>query len=563
MGLGGMDIEREILETDILIVGAGPAGLAVAYKLAQLVTADDSMEMPEILLMEKAAYVGSHSLSGAVMDPRGIAELIPDFAAKGAPLEAPVSGEAMYYLSEKGATKVPYLPPSVSNHGNFVISLNKFTGWMAEQVEALGIDIYAGLAGYDLLVEDGKVTGVQTVDMGLDKDGGQKSNFEPGSLIKAKVTVLCEGVHGSLARHAFEKIPELTADSQPQSYLTGVKEVWEVPEGRIKAGQVIHTLGWPQPKNEYGGSWMYGMSDTMVSVGYAVGLDSPDPTNDPHMKFQRFKTHPLVKKILEGGQMLHYGAKTIPDAGLHAMPKLYHDGLMLCGDSAGLLNPLKLKGIHTAIKSGIAAAETLYDAVKNDDFSRHTLKGYDDRFKKSWAYKELYKVRNFHSGFKNGLYSGMFHGAIQILTGGGGLFDNRPHKRDHEYMLKISDYKARFSMEPKKVEVKFDNKYLFDKLTDVYKSGTQHEEHQPSHLVIADYDICNNKCTEEYGNPCQHFCPAQVYEMVDDPDREGKKKLQLTPSNCVHCKTCDIADPYQVIRWVTPQGGEGPNYTNC
>lgn len=558
-----MDIEREILETDILIVGAGPAGLALAYKLAQLVSEDDSVEMPEVFLMDKGSYIGAHSMSGAVMDPRGIAELIPDFVDKGAPLESPVTSEAMYYLTEKGALKFPFLPPALNNHGNYVVSLNKFTGWLAEQAEALGVDIYAGLAGYDLLVEDNKVTGVQTVDLGLDKEGNPRSNFEPGSLIKAKVTVLCEGVHGSLTRHAFEKIPDLVKDCQPQSYLTGVKEVWEVPAGRVKAGQVIHTLGWPQPKNEYGGSWMYGMSDTMVSIGYAVGLDSPNPANDPHQKFQLFKTHPAVKKILEGGQMLHYGAKTIPDAGYYSIPKLYHDGLLLCGDSAGMLNPQKLKGIHTSIKSGILAAETLFEAVKHGDFSTKILKGYEDRFNKSWVKDELYKVRNFHAGFKGGLFAGLFHAVMQILTGGRGLFDHREHKRDHEYMLKIAEYKNRFGSEPKKAELKLDNKYLYDKLTDVYKSGTQHEEHQPSHLVISDFDICNNRCTEEYGNPCQHFCPAQVYEMVDDTDRPGRVKLQLTPSNCVHCKTCDIADPYQVIRWVTPQGGEGPNYTNC
>ncbi len=558
-----MEIEREILETDILVVGAGPAGLALAYKLAQLVSNDDSVEMPEVLLMDKGAYIGAHSLSGAVMDPRGLAELIPDFIEKGAPVESPVTSEAMYFLTEKRAFKFPYLPAALNNHGNYVVSLNKLSGWLAEQVEALGIDIYAGLAAYDLLVDNGRVTGVQTVDMGLDKDGTPKSNFEPGSIVQAKVTVLCEGVHGSLTRQAFEKIPDLVKNCQPQSYLTGVKEVWEVPTGRIKAGQVIHTLGWPQPRHEYGGSWLYGMSDTMVSVGYAVGLDSPDPTNDPHMKFQRYKTHPLIKKILEGGQMLHYGAKTIPDAGFYSIPKLYHDGLLLCGDSAGLLNPQKLKGIHTAIKSGILAAETLFEAVKKDDFSPAVLQGYETRFNQSWLKDELYKVRNFHAGFKGGLYAGLFHGAIQIFTGGRGLFDRRQHRRDHEYMLKIADYNRRFGHEPKKVEVKFDNKYLFDKLTDVYKSGTQHEEHQPPHLVISDYDICNNRCTEEYSNPCQHFCPAQVYEMVDDEKRPGKKKLQLTPSNCVHCKTCDIADPYQVIRWVTPQGGEGPNYTNC
>lgn len=556
-----MGIEREVLDTDILIVGAGPAGLACAFKIAELIE-KESLNMPEILVMDKGSYVGAHSLSGAVMDPKGIAELIPDYKEKHAPLESEVSSEAMYYLKENSAIKFPFMPSSLNNHGNYIISLNKFTGWMAEQVEAKGIDIYAGLAGYELLVEDSKVTGVQTVDMGLDKEGKPKSNFEPGSIIKAKITILCEGVHGSLTRQAFEKIPSLREKSLPQVYLTGVKEVWEVPEGRIKAGQVIHTIGFPQPSYEYGGGWIYGMSDKMVSVGYAVGLNSPDSTNDPHMKFQRYKTHPLLKKILSGGKMLHYGAKTIPDNGYYSMPRLYADGLLLGGDSAGFLNPQKLKGVHLAIKSGIMAANTIIDGLKANDFSSTVLRKYQERFDNSWAKEELYKSRNFHAGFKGGLFSGLFHAAIQIATGGRDLFDRRVNKKDYEYMLTIENYRKRFGHDPLKKTVKFDNEYTFDKLTDVYKSGTMHEEEQPSHLQISDFDICNNRCTEEYGNPCQHFCPAHVYEMVDDPDRPGKQKLQLTPSNCVHCKTCDIVDPYQVIRWVTPQGGEGPNYTN-
>ncbi len=554
-----MDIEREILETDILIVGAGPAGLATAYKIAKLVEAQ-SLEMPEILLIDKAAYAGAHSLSGAVMNPRGIAELIPDFKELGAPLEAEVTADSMHYLFKNSSLKFPFMPPSLHNHGNYVISLNKFTTWLAEQVEALGIDVYAGLAGYELIIADGKVTGIQTVDMGLDKEGEKRSNFEPGSIIQAKVTILCEGVHGSLTRHAFEKITELLENSIPQTYLTGVKEVWEVPEGRINAGDVIHTIGYPQPLNEYGGGWIYGMGENKVSVGFAVGLNSPNPMNDPHMKFQQYKMHPVVKKILEGGSMLHYGAKTMPDNGYYSMPKLYHDGLMLCGDSAGFLNPAKLKGVHLAIKSGIMAAETAVEALQADDFSQKTLAGYKTKFDNSWAKTEMYQSRNFHAGFKSGLIPGMIHASIQMLTGGGGLFDRKESKRDHEYMLTKDEYMQEFGVEPSKASLKFDNEYLFDKLTNVYKSGTMHEEEQPSHLQITDFDICNTKCKEEYGNPCQHFCPAQVYEMVEDG---ADTKLQLTPSNCVHCKTCDIADPYQVIRWVTPQGGEGPNYTNC
>ncbi|RME21763.1 MAG: electron transfer flavoprotein-ubiquinone oxidoreductase, partial [Candidatus Zixiibacteriota bacterium] len=376
-----------------------------------------------------------------------------------------------------------------------VVSLNKLTGWLAEQVEAAGVDVFAGLAGYELLVENGRVAGIRTVDMGLDKEGNPKPNFEPGSIIKAKVTVLCEGVHGSLTKQAFAKIPGLRDGVLPESYLTGVKEVWEVQPGRIKAGQVIHTVGWPQPSRDYGGGWVYGMSDTKVSVGYAVGLDSPDPTNDPHHRFQLYKSHKLLRAILEGGQMLHYGAKTIPVGGYYAMPKLYHEGLLLCGDSAGMLNASRLKGIHLAMKSGMLAAETLFAALNADDFSEKRLSAYHDKFQASWAREELWRSRNFHAGFKGGLWAGLFHAAMQTITGGRGLFDRREVKPDSANMLTIADYTARYGKPPAPLELKFDNTYFFDKTTDVYKSGTSHEEHQPSHLVIADTDICNNRCT--------------------------------------------------------------------
>lgn len=556
------EIEREEIEVDVLIVGAGPAGLACGYQLAKKFK-DTGAEPPEIVIIEKAEEVGRHSLSGAVMDPRGIAELMPDYLEQGMPFEAKTSKDSMHYLSQSGSFKVPIMPPGLSVHGMYVVSLNKLTAWLAEKVEELGVNIFTGTGGYELLVENGKVVGVQTVDMGRGQDGKPRDNFEPGSILKAKVTVLSEGVRGSLTKQAYSKLG-IGEGKLPHSYLTGVKEIWEVPEGRISAGEVIHTFGYPQPNDEFGGGFIYGMSDTSVSIGFASALNAANPTTDPHMKFQLYKTHPFVKKILDGGKMVRYGAKTIAEGGYYAMPKFYHDGLLVIGESAGLLNAQRLKGIHLGIKSGMMAADTIHECLSADGasdgvLSESALSAYKKRFDTSWAHDEMYRVRNFHAGFEDGLWMGMIHTAFQTITGGRGLFDRRVTKADHEHVLTLEEYRKKYGSEPVKESVKFDNSYTYDKLTDVFNSGTMHEEHQPSHLVVADYDICNTKCTVEYGNPCQHFCPANVYNMVDDEARPGKKKLQLTPSNCVHCKTCDIADPYQIITWVVPEGG-GPNY---
>jgi electron-transferring-flavoprotein dehydrogenase len=557
-----MEIQRETLEVDILVVGAGPAGLSFGYHLVNLINqSGGKVSMPEIMIIDKGSYAGAHALSGAVMNPKGIKELMPDFLDKGFPYEKEVGPDSLYYLTEKSSIKFPFLPKPFHNTGNYIISLNKVAGWMAEQVEAVGINIFPSTGGFELLIEDGAVAGVRTVDLGLDKEGHPKSNFEPGSYLKAKVTVLAEGVHGSLTKEAIEKL-NLRDGKLPQNYLTGVKEVWEIPEGRLRDGEVIHTFGWPQPGEEYGGGFIYGMGGKMAAVGYAVGLSSPNPANDPHYKFQLFKMHPLVRRIFEGGTMLHYGAKTIPEGGYYAMPRLYHDGMLIIGDAAGFLDSQRLKGIHLAIKSGMLAAETVFEALGKNDFSAKTLRNMEDRFENSWAKEELFAVRNFHAGFDDGLFMGLVNSGVQMITGGRGLFDRAVTHPDYMHIMPLKEYIARKGEDDVRKALKFDNKYTFDKLTDVYHSGTKHEEEQPSHLVISDYDICNTKCAETFGNPCQHFCPAQVYEMVDDPDNPGKRKLQLTPSNCVHCKTCDIADPYQVIKWVTPEGGGGPNYTN-
>ncbi len=558
-----MDIQRETLDVDILVVGAGPAGLAFGLHLAELVKKSGGVvAMPEVVIIEKGSYPGAHSLSGAVLDPRALKKLIPDYLDRDMPYEKKAGRDSLYYLTENSRVKFPFMPKPFNNDGNYIISLNKFTGWLAEMVEAAEINIFPGTGGIELLIEDNRVVGVRTVDMGLDKDGNPKDNFEPGSILKAKVTVLTEGVRGSLTREACTKL-NLDEGKMPQQYLTGVKEIWEIRPGRLQDGEIMHTFGWPLPSEDYGGGFVYDMGGNMAAVGYAVGLNSSNPTNDPHFRFQQFKTHALVKKIFEGGKMLHYGAKTIPEGGYYSMPRLYHDGLLLAGDSAGFLNAQRLKGVHLAMESGMMAAETVFEALKKDDFSAATLKTMQDIFEQSEAAQELYQVRNFHAGFEDGLYAGMIQAGLQMITKGRGLVDRRVVEPDYEHMKKLNEYITDRGVNAVKHDMKFDNEYLFDKLTDVYHSGTKHEEEQPSHLVIADFDICNNQCTEEYGNPCQYFCPAQVYEMVEDEQNPGKKKLQLTPSNCIHCKTCDIADPYQIITWVVPEGGGGPNFTNC
>ncbi|HHI01981.1 MAG TPA: electron transfer flavoprotein-ubiquinone oxidoreductase [candidate division Zixibacteria bacterium] len=560
-----MDIEREVLDVDILVVGAGPAGLSFGYYLANLIKKSEGrVSMPEIVIADKGSYPGAHSLSGAVLNPRSLQELMPDYLEKEVPFEKKVHTDSMLFLTEKSEFRLPFLPESLKNDGNYIISLNKFSSWLAEQVEAMEINIFPETGARELVVENGRVTGVQTVDLGLDKEGNPRSNFEPGSIIKAKVTILAEGVHGSLTKQAYSKL-DIGSGRLPQAYLTGVKEVWEIPDGRLGDGEIIHTFGWPLPLEEYGGGFVYDMGGNMAAVGFAVGLNSPNPTNDPHFIMQKFKLHPAIRRIFHGGKMLHYGAKTIPEGGYFAMPKLYHDGLLLIGDSAGFLNSQKLKGIHLAIKSGMLAAETVFEALEKDDFSAATLKGMENRFEDSWVREELYKVRNFHAGFEDGLLAGLVHSGLQMITGGRGIFDRRQTAPDFKHMMPIVEYIARKGDEAVEKNLKFDNEYIFDKLTDVFRSGTKHEEDQPPHLVIADPDICNTRCAEEYGNPCQYFCPAQVYEMVEDEKDEGnpgQKRLQLTPSNCIHCKTCDIADPYQIITWVTPEGGGGPNYTN-
>ena len=566
-----MDVEREVLEVDVLIVGAGPAGLSCAYRLKELIdqheekraagddSTDKDLSETMIAVIEKGAHVGAHSLSGAVMDPKGLQELIPDYIEKGAPLEKKVEDDTLYYLTASGKFAMPWLPKTMHNQGYNIISLNRLISWLGERVEEKEVDILTGAGGAEVLYDGDRVVGVRTDDKGKDKEGNPKENFEPGADIQAKVTVLAEGVRGSLTKAHVRKL-NLDAGKNPQSYVTGVKEVWEIPEGRLVKGTVIHTLGFPLNTRTFGGGFIYTMNDNMLSIGLAVGLNYRNPLTDPHNLFSKFKTHPFVKSLLEGGKMLRYGAKVIPEGGYFSMPKSYGDGFLIIGDSAGFLNSQRLKGIHLAIKSGIMAAETIFESLVADDFSEKKLEPFNTRFEKSWAKDELWKVRNFHQAYENGLFSGMLHTGLQMITNGRGTREKYEIREDHTYMKMVKAYFGQDTVDPKHDRISHDGKLTWNKLDDVYYSGTKHEEDQPPHLVIADYDICNTKCVEEYGNPCQHFCPADVYEMEEDDN--GGKHLKLNPSNCVHCKTCDIVDPYGNITWTVPEGGGGPNYSD-
>jgi electron-transferring-flavoprotein dehydrogenase len=541
--------ERESLEVDVLIVGGGPAGLAAAYHLRKL-NKDLS-----IAVLEKGKEIGAHIISGAVMDPRGINELMPDWKEKGAPVEKPVDEDHVLFLTKGRKFELPIIPGPLQNHGNYIISLNKFSRWFGGEVEKSGVDIFAGFAGADLLIEGDTVVGVRTGDKGVDKNGKPKSNFEPGIDIRAKITILAEGSCGSLTKQLVRRF-SLDRDRNPQVYTIGVKEVWDVPKEKKTGGRVIHTMGWPLRNEEFGGGFIYNMSDGRVSIGLVIGLDYLDPGLDPHQRFQEFKTHPYIKSILEDGTLYSYGAKTIPEGGYWAQPQYYFNGGLIIGDAAGFLNAMRLKGIHLAFKTGMLAADAAHEAIQANDFSANKLKRFQESIEKSWVKDELWKVRNFHQSFEHGFFVGMMHTGLQMVTGGRGLHNRYRNKPGHTRMRQLKEYYDGHI--PPVVDPTYDRKLTFDKLTDVYHSGTAHDEDQPCHLHILQPDICHPRCTQEYGNPCQFFCPAAVYEMAENGS--GGLRLQINFSNCVHCKTCDIMDPYEIINWVTPEGGDGPGY---
>ncbi|MGH9469056.1 MAG: 4Fe-4S dicluster domain-containing protein [Terriglobia bacterium] len=555
-----MDAEK--LEADVLIVGAGPAGLSCALRLAELCKsgapapgAAPVLAPERIFVVEKGAEIGAHSLSGAVLDPRALRELVPDFEAQGAPLGAPVSADSVFYFTRRSQFKLPVNPPFLRNHGNYIISLNRFTKWLGERAERAGVSLFPGFSGMEVLCEGERVVGVRTEDKGVDRQGRPKPNFQPGYELRAKITILAEGPHGSLSKQLTSRF-SAGAQPNPQTYALGLKELWEIPAGRIQPGQVVHTAGWPLGSHQFGGGFIYAPSETQLSLGLVVGLDYDDPRFDPYEAFQRWKTHPKLAALLAGGRMLRYGAKTIPEGGYFSVIPTLCEGALIIGDSAGLLNSQRLKGIHLAMKSGMLAAETTYEALAAGDVSRARLESFDRAWKASWAGRELWRVRNYRQGFQGGMWRGMAHAALGLVTGGRGLRARRCSQPDHTHMRMLAESASAAGSSDR---FKPDGVLTFDKLEDVYHSGAHHEEDQPSHLKIADFNVCNNICVREYGNPCQHFCPAAVYEMEENADGSSRR-LKLNPSNCVHCKTCDIEDPYQIITWVCPEGGDGPQY---
>jgi electron-transferring-flavoprotein dehydrogenase len=546
-------MQREQLEAEVLIVGAGPAGLACALHLANLIKEHNSsgakpeLSAENIYVLEKGREIGAHQLSGAIMNPKALAELVPGFE-KSAPLDCAVTDSAALIFTEKHSYRVPITPPPFNNAGNYVISLSKLVKWLGGLVEATGVNVFKEFGAAELIYQGDGVAGVITEDKGLDKNGKPKDNYTPGYELRAKITVLAEGTRGSLTKKLVEK--KHLGNINPQSYGIGIKELWDIQPGKVQPGYVAHTLGWPVSSKMYGGGWIYGLTNNRVSIGLVVALEYENPRFDPHAVFQTWKTHPFLRTILEGGKLVRYGAKSLPYGGWYAMPRNYLDGALIVGDSGSFLDSQRLKGVHLAMKSGMLAAETILEALKKGDYCAGALKLYQEKIGKSYIKDELWKVRNFHQSFRNGLLEGFFYSGLQEITGGAGLID--PMRAHEGYQA----YRPIYGR-PAPERFKGDGKLTFDRLTDVYHSGTRHEEDQPCHLKVLDLNICSTTCVEEFGNPCQYFCPAAVYEMV----KEGTaQKLKINFANCVHCKTCDIADPYQIIDWTVPEGGGGPNY---
>ena len=569
-------VEREELEFDVLFVGAGPSNLAGLWRLLDLIEAHNAipgahkMEGLTIGLIEKGDEIGDHAFSGAVLDPAALAELCPDYLERGFPCEGTVKEEEVWLFTQRSGFRAPVPPPFLRNHGNPIVSLSRMVRWMAgetEKREVPGVDVMLlpGFAGIKVLWEDGRVAGVQTADKGVNADGSPRSNFEPGNCLKAKVTVFGEGPRGHLARELDEVLQLQAGAVNPQLFETGAKEIWEIQDGRVPEGFVLHSTGWPQADGESGGSFVYRMGGNRLAVGYVVSLDTRDPFADAHLALQKFKTHPRIKPMLEGGRMVQYGAKALAIGGWHSMPRLAFAGGMLVGDAAQMVNAARLKGIHLGMKSGMCAAETIVKALLEGDFQEASLLRYARDFMASWAGTELYRTRNFHQILAHGLTPGAaLKLGISLVTGGWVPGAPLRGASDAQRTASVEAFYGKASLKRDELDwgVKFDGRLCVSKLDDVYASGAMHDEHQPGHLKIVKGDAVCVTCWDTKGSPCTVFCPAQVYEM--HPDQDGRvAKVAIAYSNCVHCKTCDIKCPEGNVIWTPPEGGGGPKYTLC
>ena len=556
-----MTVERESIDFDVLFVGGGPASLAGAIKLMQL-AGEKNLNL-EVALIEKGAEIGSHALSGAVMDPIALKELIPDYEAKGCPIEAIVRGDEFYFLTETSAFPVPFVPKPMHNKGDFIISLSRFVRWLGKLAEEMGVNIFPGFAGKEVLYADDQKTiiGVRTGDKGIGPDAQPKSNFEPGIDLKAKVTVFGEGARGSLFKEINQKL-NIMEGKMPQVFETGIEEVIEVPEAtnyfKTSKGNDIHLMGYPIGLYTPGGAFIYEMKDNRITLGYLTGLCYQNPLLDLYENFIKFKRHPFVAKLIKGGKVVEAGARAVATGGYYTLPKLAVDGGLFVGANAGIQYMPGLKGIHASMKSGMLAAEAIAEAVQKGSFDRQTLETYSGLFKNSWIDQQLYEGRNFYQALAKNNLMKFIHLGAQYFTKGRGFVDNMPLEEDYKSLRPLNGehLEIKAGVDPKI----YDGNLYVDKLTSVYLSKTKHREDQPSHLIVHDTDLCVNICYPTYRSPCTRFCPGNVYEIEVD-ENTGKRRLKLNPANCLHCKTCDIKDPYENITWTCPEGGGGPGYS--